>query len=430
MKISFLLLVFCLPSLRAQAFTLQDATDQAFQSSHEIKRLQLEEESADWARVKSFADFLPKIDLNGRHLFDERFEELEVPFNGSVFVMPAIQPYTSLGVGAQLNIFDGFKSVHDLSAARWAHKASSLMLERAKDRVRVETRSLFYRALGSQILVDVANHNIQTLESHLKNVTSRVNSGVSTRYDLLRVEVQLEDAKAEKVAAENAVVISRAKLFQSLGFADPGQALEGQLPEDFGTVNLTEAVRENVQRSDREALTAQKERQRSLSKAARAHWLPKVDLFGDYEWYNNFNHSITQGDERFKSSYAVGLQLKWNLFDGGASLADQKQNALAEQIAEESLEAFDQQTPVDLEESKRRFTYDIAVYNLKLSSIRKAEEAVRLAKGGVKAGTQTNTEVLDAVVDLNRAKAAAVKAQVDAIDALGALELAVGRPLL
>jgi outer membrane protein TolC len=85
--------------------------------------------------------------------------------------------------------------------------------------------------------------------------------------------------------------------------------------------------------------------------------------------------------------------------------------------------------PVALEEAKRRFNYDVINFKAKLSSIRKAEEAVRLARGGLKAGIRTNTEVLDAVVDLNRARAAALKSQIDAIEALGLLELSVGHTL-
>ena len=122
--------------------------------------------------------------------------------------------------------------------------------------------------------------------------------------------------------------------------------------------------------------------------------------------------------------------MSWNLFDGGASLASQRQAALANKIADERVARFDQNMPVAVEEAKRRFSYDVINYNAKLSSIRKAEEAVRLAKGGVKAGTRTNTEVLDAVMDLNRAKASAVKSQIDAVEALGQLELSLGYALL
>lgn len=413
----------------AFAVSLDEAIQAAAENSHELKALRLESESAKWDERKAFSGFLPKLDMTGRHIFNERFEELEVPFGADLFIMPAIQPYTSMGFQASWNLFRGFQNVNAYQAAQFSKQSADYKLQRAEEQKRAEIRTLFYKALGSQILVDVADQNIQTLSGHLSDVGSRIRSGVSTRYDSLRVEVQLEDAKTEKVAAESSVVIARAKLFEALGRADDGKPLEGKLPDDFSRINVTKANLQDIVRTDRSALLADQEKSRKMAQAAKAHWLPSVSLFGNYEWYNNINHSITESDERFKSAYALGVQLSWNLFDGGASLASQRQAALASQIAAEKVASFDENMPVAFEEAKRRFTYDVINFNAKLGSIRKAEEAVRLARGGLKAGTRTNTEVLDAVVDLNRAKAAAIKSQVDAIEALGQLELSVGHSL-
>jgi outer membrane protein TolC len=342
--------------------------------------------------------------------------------------MPAIQPYSLLGVTATLNIFNGFQTYNYFLAAKQREKAAEFHLKRAEEQKRSEIRTLFYKALGSQVLVTVADQNIETLQSHLKDVNSRVRSGVSTRYDSLRADVQLEDAQTEKISAENSVVIARAKLFESIGIPDDGKPLEGKLPENFDQ-DTTKLKLENTLRSDRSALVEEKEAFRSLSSASKSHWYPSVSLFGNYEKYNNINHAILADDERFKTAYAVGVLMKWNLFDGGEDWASQNQAAIESEIAELNLAKMDQNIPIALEEAKRRFSYDVTNYKAKVSSIKKAEEAVRLARGGVRAGTRTGVEVLDAVVDLNRAKAAAVKSQVDAIEALGQLELAVGHSL-
>ncbi|MGZ3769626.1 MAG: TolC family protein [Bdellovibrio sp.] len=413
----------------AEAITLEESVQKAFENSHELKELKLNLESAKWGQTKALAGYLPKLEVHGRHLFNERFEELEVPFGASVFVMPAIQPYSILGATASINIFNGFGTQNEVSAANNRKEASQYRLTRAEEQKKVQVRTLFYQALGSQILVNVADQNIQTLESHLKDVNSRIRSGVSTKYDSLRVEVQLEDARTEKVAAESSVVINRAKLFEAISSPDDGKPLDGKLPEDFSRIDINKIVLEISKRSDRAALIAERDLTQDLAQASKSHWYPKVSLFGNYEWYNNINHSLAESDNRFKSAYALGVLVSWDLFDGGASYASQQQTILASQAASERLAKFDENIPVALEEVKRRFSYNVINYNAKLGSIRKAEEAVRLARGGVKAGTRTNTEVLDAVVDLHRAKAAAVKSQIDAIDALGQLELAVGQVL-
>ncbi len=416
-------------SMNAHALSFEQAVNAASENSHDLKILRLESESATWGERKAWGAYLPKLDMEGRHLFNERYEEIEVPFGGETVIMPAIQPYTALGFTASLNLFNGFQSTNQLNAAQLERQAAEFRLKRAFDQKHAEIRTLFYRALGSQILVHVADQNIETLQSHLNDVNVRIRSGVSTRYDSLRVEVQLEDARTEKIAAEGSVVVSRAKLFEALGIPDDGKALEGQLPDDFTKIDISKVELQTEARTDRLALIANRDRMMHLSSASKAHWMPDVSLFANYEWYNNINHSISESDERFKSAYGLGVKFSWNLFDGGVAYADQRQAALASQVAQENLSKFDQGVPVALEEAKRRFSYDVINYNAKLSSIRKAEEAVRLARGGLRAGTRTNTEILDTVVDLNRARAAAVKSQVDAIEALGQLELSVGHSL-
>lgn len=429
MKIWILSLFVVCFSSSSFALTFDEASQLATRNSRDIKILRMRTESAKWGERKAFSGYLPKVEIHGRHLTDERFEELEVPFNGDVFVMPAIQPYSLLGVTASLNIFDGFHTTHEFAAARSAQQASEYKLKRAEDQNRARIRSLFYAALGSQILVDVANQSLQALENHLNDINVRVRSGVSTRYDSLRVEVQLEEAKTEKIAAENAVVLARARLFEALGVADNGKSLTGKMPEDFVKLDVDSIQLSEDPRLDRAALMAERDSMLSHSKAARSHWYPSVSLFGNYEWYNNINHSISESDERFKSAFALGVNFTWKIFDGGADWASQKQALLESQIAELELVQLEQNIPANLDEAKRNFSYAVLNYNAKAISSRKAEEAVRLAKGGLRAGTRTNTEVLDAVVDWNRARAAVVKSQLEAIQALGQLELAAGHTL-
>jgi outer membrane protein TolC len=252
---------------------------------------------------------------------------------------------------------------------------------------------------------------------------------VSTRFDVLRTEVQLEDAQTELIAAENNVALARARLFEAIGRSDDSKPLVGALPKDFSRYHINEISLRQATLEDRVAQNLEAQAKEDLVKAANSRWMPRVSVFGGQDWYNNSNHSIFESDERFKTAYALGIQLKWNLFDGGAASATARQTEIAKRIAVEKLARMDQALPVDLQEANGHLIFNIASYKPKLSSIRKAEEAVRLAKGGVRAGIRTNTEVLDAVVDLNRAKAALVKSQVEAVEAIGQLELAIGHAL-
>jgi outer membrane protein TolC len=425
----FVLAAVSLHANSARALSVEKAVDAALANSHELKAAHYQTLSAREGQTIAGSGFLPKLNLGGQHLFAEHFMELELLFGGTNVVVPSIQPYTDLSAQATWEIFSGFQTVNEVAAARANAEAAVHSERRAAERVRANVRTLFYRALGTQVLVDVADQNLKTLEGHLQDVGARVRSGVSTRFDTLRVEVQLEEARTEKFAAEAQVSVARARLFSALATPDTGEPLDGALPTEFSRFDLTKLSIENLQREDRVTNQLRITAAERTANAAKAHWLPKVSLFGLHEYYNNYNHAIWEDDEHFKTQSIFGVRFSWNLFDGGADVAAQRQSAYNELIANERLKEFDEEVPAEFEESKRRFEYDMINFKAKQASVKKAEEAVRLARGGLRAGTRTNTEVLDAVVDLNRAKASLVKSQVDAIDALGTLELTLGRTL-
>ncbi len=75
----------------------------------------------------------------------------------------------------------------------------------------------YYKALAAQTLEDVANQNVKTLEDHLKDVNLFKKAGMFTNYDVLRVDVQVSEAKSELLNSVDNSVLSRAKLAEHLG---------------------------------------------------------------------------------------------------------------------------------------------------------------------------------------------------------------------
>lgn len=425
--ISFLILIF---PISAFSLSLKDATDIALAHSHELKIQKLQLDATDAGRMRARSGFLPHVELTGRHLFNERFQELEVDFNGSTVVMPAIQPYSSLGVTAKWNLFNGFQDWNQWQASRAENVGAEKSYQHAVDEKKVQVRTLFSKALASQQLVNVLDQSITALESYLHDVRVRLRSGVSSKYDILRAEVRLEEVQTEKVKAGHEVRLSRARLFEALGVPDDGKPLAGKLQSEFAEIDFKKIPATTGARTDRAILAAQKEKADALYDASLAHWLPSVALFGNYEWYNNINHSISENDNRFKSAYGVGVLLTWDLFDGGADFAKQKQALVMKKMADENLAQYERNLPEQIETMKDRFEYDLVNFKAKQNSLHKAEEAARLARMELKAGTRTGSEILDSVVDLNRARAAAIQAQVETIEDLGRLELALETKLM
>jgi OMF family outer membrane factor len=256
-------------------------------------------------------------------------------------------------------------------------------------------------------------------------------AGFATRVDVLRIGSQLEEARAEKLLAQDNAALARQDLASALGVSIDARTLAGDLPVPDGVKVPADLSLDPSQRDDFVALQRREDALESMQSAATAGlWAPKVALFGAEQYYKfgDFDPSILPNDS-FQNSYLYGIRASWSLFSGGADWAryQQAKDSLF-QIAESqrrlSLASHD-----EFEAAKRHYIYNAALYQARLRSVEKSEESVRLATLGVKAGAQTHAQALDAELDLFRARAGVIRAQVDAAEALAYLEQALGHAL-
>ncbi len=411
----------------AQELTLSDAQRMARENNPNIRQTKSEVEISRAKVTKALAPQFPQVSATARHLLKEKFQVMEVNLGPSPIEFPVRQPYTQVTVGATLLLFDGFGTWNNFKSAKYERSAKELELARAEFDLDQKVRVQYFKALGSHALVDVAKQSVAMLEAHLEDIKNLMRGGVATKLDLLKVEVQLQDAKTDLLAAEDGAILSVAQLARVLGVNSIAGPLQGTLPvlnqEMLKKLDLTD-----FDRMDRKALLEREESAMAKSRASLSAWSPKIYLFGQQEWYNYENSDIG-GNSKFKGAYTFGVMLNWNLFDGGASTAERRIAGEELKKSQESLRALDQAIPVDVDFWKRKLTHGIAVYQSGLSGIKKSEETIRLAKSAVRAGTRTNTEVLDAEHDLNVARAKVVHAQIDAVESVSNLELALGKSL-
>jgi len=120
--------------------------------------------------------------------------------------------------------------------------------------------------------------------------------------------------------------------------------------------------------------------------------------------------------------------LSWTLFDA-ANIARVREASAQQAQAERAAEVVIGTAPLDFETWRRRFLSNMSLYRARTHAIESASESVRLARISYEAGSRTSTEVLDAELDLFRARAGVVRAQVDSAEALINLELALGHRL-
>jgi outer membrane protein TolC len=419
----------CLSAAAAE-ITLPEALALADQQSPGVQRAESLNKESHWRKVEAFSTFLPSLAASGTYLAEKKYVVTDVTIGNSPapVAIPAIVPTTTLTLTAQYPLFEGFAGTLRYNAAKAEERAAEKELGWSRFETGRQVALQFYRALASQTLKEVADQNVKLLEDHLRDVSAFKRAGVSTNYDVLQVDVQVTEARAEALNALDNVTISKGHLAELLGepeAREPKGALPVLKPELVNNLKLdsTEA---------RPDLVALGERVQALETSATAssrYWVPRVGLFGTYNYYNNRNDSLTDTGA-FRDAYQAGVSLNWNIFDGFTSTARAKQAEEKHVQLETSLQANRLKARQDFDVWKRKYLYNLSVYQSRLDNIKKAKEAVRLASEGRKAGVRTSTDLLDAETALYRAQAGAINAQLGSIEALVNLELATGQTLL
>jgi outer membrane protein TolC len=417
------LLVFTLSGFAladpAPSLSLEQAVSGAKENSPLFQKAIAAAHEADWKRVGALSGFLPSLNASAGYLMASLPQQ--IPFEGQVFKIPP--DFTLITINASLPIFDGLQNVNRYSSASLESDAAAMQAGAIGFQVEQEAKLKFYQALAAGLLAEVATENVKTLKDHLTKTQVIRRGGAATNYDVLRIEVQLDEAVSEKLQAEDNVVLARETLAEAMGQTGETGALTGELPKpvpkEIPALDLKYRV-------DIGAELAHSKAQDRLESAASAYWIPQISLQGQYQFYNNVTTGLT---DSMLNAYSLGVFVTWNLFDGMSSIARSRESVYQRIEAEKAAEISTNHAPNDYDLWKRRYQYSTTLYHARTADVAKAEESVRLATEGFKVGSRTTSEVLDAELDLFRARAGVVTAQVNAAEALTNLELSLGRKL-
>ncbi len=278
--------------------------------------------------------------------------------------------------------------------------------------------------------MDAAEADTRTLAEHLRLARDYEESGGITHFGVLRVEAQSEEAQAVLRQARDAAALARLDLASAMGLSADARPLEGALPVPDPAAVPASLEPDLDRRADFRALELKVRALKRRREALLAAWAPSLSLFADQEYYRygDFNPEIlpTSG---FPYQRMVGAQATWNLFDGGLDKARWDEAAAQEQGAKDSLDSSRLEALKDFAAWKDRFRDGVDLYRARLKVLKRSLESVRLARLGLRAGTVTDSEVLDAEMDLSRARAGLVQAQASADEALLNLRLLSGGTL-
>lgn len=413
----------------AQELSIQQAITESESHSPRLQKAKAAQEEVSWKKTEALSTYLPTLQASASYLFDKKYVLTDINLGGGPVSVPGVVPTTNFALTASYPLFEGMAGVNRYSSASSFSSAAQKEYDWTEFQLSREVILQFYKTLAAKELLQVAEQNLKTLQDHLRDVNLFKKAGVSTNYDVLRVEVQVSEAESEVLNATDNLAVTRSKLAEVMGLDKDDRALSGTWPA-FNAKNTENLQKESLaSRPDLKAMELRTEGSKSLSKAAGSYWVPRLSLFGQYQYYNNRNDKYDDWDN-FRNAYQVGVSMTWNLFDGMTSIARDHQAFEQSVQTEKGLVQARLKAQQDLEFWKRKYNYFGTVFKARQNDVVKAEESVRLARQGKKVGIRTDTDLLDAEAELFRARAGLVNAQMGSLESLVNLELTTGNKYL
>src|SRR6266700_1645249 len=266
------------PEWLTRPLSVAEAVDVALRQNSSILRGKADLEAAYGVVVQTRAIVLPKLRATSGYTFDDAIEKLSFssPTNIPGFTGNGINPSENkwaANISVVQSIYQGGRINSALRTARLTKQQALLQYEAVVADTLLDVRVAYYDILlaAQQIIVQEASVNL--LRKELEDATRRFDAGTVPRFNVLRAEVEVANARPKLIRARNAFRISKNNLVNLLGFDLPESASE-DIP-----LNLTdplEAVPYNVDLAH--SLAVARERRTELEALRKSRALRHEDV--------------------------------------------------------------------------------------------------------------------------------------------------------
>ena len=333
MKIYKVLIGFCVAGALASPLqaeggdrplrlSLADAITMARQNNYSVKAARSRVEQADARVVQTRQSYLPKVTLS------ETFLVTNDPGAALVFKLQqnSIQP--SDFDPAKLNnadVIDDFNTslqvmqpVYNADAAigrtmaLTAKKGQELMALRTEENVGFQVSKVYYGLILARKNIVAVEQSIKTMQAHSKDAAKGFSAGLLTKSDKLSTDVRLAELQEQKLLLHDEIKNATDVLIVMLNL-ESGVTIEPT--GDFVVDGVLPAVNEKLipeNRADLKALDTYRQVAAYQEEMIHASRLPRLNAFMQTNLHSD---NIFSGG----SSWAVGMNMQWNIFDGMAT---------------------------------------------------------------------------------------------------------------
>jgi len=404
MKIFKFLMLFLIMATGCWGATLADLQDQAIANRQVVDKYRENVEKAGQDQIVARSPFYPSVDLSYTANVLDDSTVTENDKNSVVY-------------GAvRWNVFSGWRDHYTLRAAHWQALAEAGKLAAIKQDVRLKVALRYLAITTAQANLQVARDSYDNLAKVLRDGENRFQVGLIRKNDLLKFQVDLDNAGITLKKAEAEVERSWRFLAREVGSevnrADLDFAEFAGLPKVANLAVLEKQMVAN--RSELKVLAKQAEVADEQIMVEKASQYPRVDVVGSYRRYED--NLLTGLGDNFQDEVRNQLVVSFNLFDGYSRQARVARAGMQARTVRQDLVELQDDLLIELRNLHQ--DYLVAVDNVAAATagIGQAEENLRITKLAYDEGLETEVDLLSSIANLSRSRNNLVTAKSEVFD--------------
>jgi outer membrane protein TolC len=403
-----LLLAAQAPCVHAEALTRAEAVARALAANPDMHKAQEDLAILKGQADEALADALPELKVLGTGtryrdpglLNSSSFDAFPPELRDSLTPVPA-NLYE--GTAELRQTIFSFKIGKAIRAARLARQMGAEEVVRARQATALLAVRVYNDFVLSLEKVAVGQKALVQKEKHLEMAQNRRQAGVATELDVLRSQVDLENARAILLRLRGQAELARGHL--NAAMVQPIDAPIEPLDRlEYAPLEMTidDAVRLAWSRRPEARAIALNERiHEQLIGVAQAESRPSLDFYGQYGW------SVRQPGNFFERDFTkwnAGVTLTIPVFDGFRTRGKVAQARAERNKVTQDRIALENRIRLEAKEGVDRLTVAKSVLEVAELTVNQAQRALEMTQANYQHGAATTLDVIDAQAALTEAE--------------------------
>jgi outer membrane protein TolC len=396
-----LILLISIVGVHAQQLTRKSLIEQAMLKSYDIRNQHAEAQKSHIDQLKAKQIYLPNITVNSSYTILNADISMVIPTLEIPLALPGLPAGYKLettlppfklqnrdifktDITAQMVLFTGFRAPMLSLAAMHKEKALEYMTEQMQSQIILDVVSAYDKlALIDQSMI-VLNESSKRLDEESAVALKAKKVGLITSYDMTKIDVARQELKSKQVELNSGRKLVASRLQQLTGVSKDiivtihPSILPCLIPPVDSTVdNRAElkSLNEVVQAAD------------FKNKADKGAYLPTVAAFGKREL-------IKQDLSILDPLWAIGVGLKWSVFDGLQNYREIQKSKIDKEIALNTAKKTKDLLELNLEQARLNLDQCNELIAVSIEKRKSAQQALDISRKEYQNGLNTITELL------------------------------------